>query len=119
MINEMEVRMYLEETLPDISRELKNAGNCANIYDTVRVLLNYTFSKIRDHNYTTVKSCFKIAEKLYTRGTRTVKCAIENVFVFSFSHLPVSDPQDKKVLLGLIPGSLYSLYMQQVLNKGV
>jgi hypothetical protein len=118
MINQFEVPMYLEETLPDILPDLKKASNPANIYQSVHVLLDYTFRQIKQHNITAVKKCFSLAEKLHNKGNGVVRCAIENVYVFSFSQLPIADQEEQKLVLSLIPGSLYSLYIRQVVHHG-
>jgi hypothetical protein len=109
--------MYLEEVLPSISKDLKKSTP-GDIYSSVHVFLDYTFKNIIEHNLSAVKKCFALADKLYSKGDRAVKCALENVFVFSFSNIPVKNNNDKKVILGMIPGTLYSLYMKQVMHPG-
>jgi hypothetical protein len=119
MIDQFEVRGLLEETLPDISPELRKENNTSNIYKLIHILLDYTFKKIREHNITTVKKCFLLAEKLYNRGNEAVRCAVENIYVYSFSHLPVKNEAEKKQVLNVLPGSLYTLYMRQVIHSGI
>jgi len=119
MINRFEVPMYLEEGLPNISQDLNSAKNCKDIHSSIHLFLDYTFNKIRENNLTAVKKCFVLADKLYSKGDRVVKSALENVYVFSFSNLPVKDGNDKKLIMGLIPGTLYSIYMKQVMHPGV
>jgi hypothetical protein len=119
MINQFEVPMYLEEILPDIAPSLKQSTHPVNVYQAVHVFLDYTFKKIKDHNYAVVKKCFALAEKLYSKGNNVVKCAVANVFVFSFSSIPVHNTEEKRIVMGLIPGSLYSVYMHQVLHTGI
>ena len=110
--------MYLEDTLPNISKDLKNKSLNGDAYSTVRIFLDYTFKKIRENNLSAVKKCFTLADKLYSKGDRAVKSAMENIYVFSFSNLPVKDSNDKKLVMGMIPGTLYSLYMKQVMHPG-
>jgi hypothetical protein len=114
MINQFEVPMYLEEALPDISIALNKTNSPTNIYKSVQALLDYTFQQIKAHNFATLKKCFVLADKLYRNGNNIVRSAIENVLVFSFSRLPAQDVQEKNHVMGLIPGSLYSVYMHQV-----
>lgn len=118
MINQFEVPMYLEDQLPDITKDLKQVKDLANAYQSVHVLLDYTFSNIKEHNLTIVKKCFAVAEKLFAKGNKIVKCAIENVFVYSFSNLPVNSNAERKVIFGMVPGTLYSLYITQVMHHG-
>ncbi len=116
MINQFEVPKYLEEALPGIARELRRNSNPANVYKSVNVFLDYTFSKIREHNFREAKQCFSLAEKLYSKGNRVVQNAMENVYVYAFSHLPGADASERKIVLGLIPLTLYTLYMHQVMR---
>jgi hypothetical protein len=118
MINQFEVPMYLEDELPEITKDLKKIKNPANAYQSVHVLLDYTFSKIKEHKLDVVKKCFALAEKLFDKGNQIVRCAVENIFVFSFSNLPVKTSTERKAILGMIPGTLYSLYITQVMHHG-
>ena len=119
MINQSEVPIYLEEALPCISAELKSYNTVCGIYRSIHVFLDYTVRQIRTHNLRGVKKCFYLADKLYSNGNTTVKNALENVYVYSFSTFPVSTADEKKQLMGLIPGSLYSVYLKQVTHFGV
>ncbi|XZF14059.1 DUF7674 family protein [Chitinophagaceae bacterium MMS25-I14] len=117
MINQHEVPMYLQETLPEISIEKMKEPQ--HVYSSVHALLDYTFQQVKEHNFPMVKKCFSIAEKLYEKGNSVVKNAIENVFVFSFSHLPCCNKEEKEMIMGIIPGTLYSVYMKQLLQTGI
>ncbi len=117
MINQFEVPTYLEEQLPGISCGFKNGEN-GGIYNSVHIFLDYTFKNIRENNIPVVKSCFALADKLYTKGNQVVKSALENVYVFSFSNLPIKNASDRNKLMGLIPVTLYSVYMKQVMHHG-
>jgi hypothetical protein len=109
--------MYLEEALPDILQDQKQQS-LDDIYVSVYLLVNYTRGNIVKGNLTAVKKCFKIADKLYSKGNRIVRSALENVYVFSFSSFPVRDTSEAKQIMGLIPLTLYSVYLKQVLHHG-
>ena len=118
MINQDEVPDYISAVIPDIAMECYQPGNVRNIYRSVHVFLDYTFRMIREHNMAAVNACFTLAEKLYTQGSSKVKCAIENVFVFSFSLLPVESVEERSQIMNMIPAPLISVYMGQVLHEG-
>jgi hypothetical protein len=118
MINQLEISMYLEDAVPEISEDLKCCQR-NNAYKLMHTLINFTSKNIEVHNYEVVKRCLKTADKLYSKGNTIVKNAVENVFVFAFSRLFFQHKNDTKLLLGLIPGSLYTLYMHQVLKPGI
>ena len=110
--------MYLEDELPDILTGLVHLKNRDNAYQSVHLLRDYTFSQIRENNFSKVKKCFALAEKLFLKGNTIVKGAIENVFVYSFSDIPVCTSANRKLVMGMIPGTLYSLYIGQVMHHG-
>ena len=117
MINQLEIPIYLEEALPemhlDITLSKKN-----NVYDLMNMLIAFTCKNIKEHNYKVVKRCFKIADKLYSRGNVIVKNAVQNVFVYSFTQMFHNYPAEKQELLAIVPGTLYTLYMKQVCHSG-
>ena len=115
MINQLEVPMYLEEALPEISEELKH-DKIDNPYKTMNMLIAFLCKNIKEHNYPAIKRCFKVADKLYNKGNDAVKNAVQNVFVFSFTNVFQSYPAEKKQLLALLPVTLYSLYITQLYN---
>ncbi len=117
MINQLEVPMFLEEALPEICLDLAS-GKKNNAYDTMNTLISFTFKNIKEHNFKMVKRCFKIADKLYSKGNAMVKGAIENVFVYSFTKMFLSYPLEKQKLLSMLPITLYSLYISQIYHKG-
>lgn len=117
MINQIEVPMYLEETLPEISKDLHNIDK-ADTYRTINALTGFTCEQIQEHNFQAVKKCFAIADKLYSKGNKTVQNAIQNVFVYSFTRIFNNYPADKQVLQAMIPIGLYSLYVVQLYQKG-
>ena len=117
MINQLEIPIYIEEALPEIHTDLV-LNNKGNAYDVMNTLMAFTFKNIKAHNYTVVKRCFKIADKLYNRGNTIVKNAVQNVFVYSFTKMFQNYPAEKQELLAILPMTLYSLYITQVHHSG-
>lgn len=117
MINQLEIPLYLEKALPEISEDLlSQKKNTA--YDLINTLNTFTDKNIEAHNYQVVKRCFQVADKLYNRGNSVVQNAIQNVFVYSFTKMFQSHPAEKKELLAMIPITLYSLYITQIYHPG-
>ena len=117
MINQVELPMYLEDAIPEISHDL--VLNCeTNAYSAMNTLTAFTSENIEAHNYNVVKRCFLLADKLYSKGNGIVKNAVENVFVFSFTRMFDCFPAEKKQILAILPISLYSLYITQVCHCG-
>ena len=116
MINQLEIPMYLTVALPEIKNDLQGKKN--NLFELINTLFAFTCGQIQAHNFSAVKRCFKLADKLYSKGNKTVKSAIENSFVYSFTKMFLSYPEEKQQLLALMPISLYTLYIGQVCHNG-
>jgi hypothetical protein len=117
MINQLEIPMYIEEALPEMPHELL-ASKRNTAYDLLSSLTSFTCKNINDHNFKAVKRAFKVADKLYLKGNGVVKSAVENVFVYSFTRMFNTYPNEKKDLLAILPMTLYTLYLSQVCHKG-
>jgi len=118
MIDQSELPAYMEKEIPELSIVLEGE-NCKNVYSTVRLLSDYTQSNIVNQNFKNVKKCLSVVEKLYKKGNKAVKSAIENVYIYSFSNMLFKDEAKKRILIGLIPISLYTLYVKQMLNSHI
>ena len=117
MIDQQEATVLLQQELPDLQQEL-NAEETGNIYQQMRKLLLYTAGKIKEHNYAAAGKCFHVVNALHEKGNTVVKNTVENVFVFSFSSLLHLAHKDKRKLVGIIPASLYALYLSQACHTG-
>ncbi len=117
MINQLEIPMYLEEALPEMPYELTDTKQ-RTAYDLLGALASFTCKNIKDQNYKTVKRAFQLADKLYTKGNGVVKSAVENVFVYSFTRMFSTYPNEKKALLAILPMTLYTIYLSQACHKG-
>ena len=117
MINQLEVPMFVEDAIPELSAEIAvNKKN--NVYSLMTKLVAFTCKNVKEHNFSAVKRSFQIADKLYSKGNENVKNAVQNIFVFSFTRIFQSYPSEKKQLLSLLPVTLYTLYISQVCHKG-
>lgn len=115
MINQYEACVYLQEALPEFKSALDVTKNNSP-YTAMQTLADITVFEVKQHDFGMVKKCFDIAEKLYLRGNRAVKNAVENVFVYSSFTTMLHCPE-KKQILPIIPITLYTLYVNQ-LNAG-
>jgi hypothetical protein len=118
MITQYEVSRELTDLLPSLSFQPQLGPISLNIYKELTRFSDYTRRAINQHNYSLARKCFRLADKLYGQGDATVKHAIENVFVFSFSSFTPEDKVEKLILKSLIPSSLYSLYLKQIYHSG-
>lgn len=116
MINEQNLPAYLEKTMPELAG-ICVGENYKNTYDIIRQLFKYTTTQVLTHNIKAAKKCLSLAEKLYNKGNIVVKNAIENVFVYSFSHAFFHDENKREEIMEIVPLSLYELYKKQVINS--
>jgi hypothetical protein len=116
MISEEKLPEYIGREIPELSSVCDKA-HCANIYDVVGKLLDYTRDKLTEHNTHAARQCMMLTEKLYNKGNQTIKNAIENVFVFSFSHAFFHDEDKRQEIMSIVPDTLYKLYRDQLINS--
>jgi hypothetical protein len=116
MISQQDISEYIEKEMPELS-DVCSKEKSRTVYDVVWHMLKYTKSQVIRHNLNAAKKCMVLAEKLYHKGNNAVKNAIENVFVYSFSHAFFHDADQMKEVLDIVPPSLYKLYRNQVINS--
>jgi hypothetical protein len=121
-MNQYEVPAYLEDKIPEMKELLVKKGVSSNIFDpykSVQCLTDFTLKVAHQHNIKMLKRCFTAAERLYIKGNEMIKNAINNVFVYSFSSLFAGchTKQERIKIESLMPGLLYSAYVQQLLKS--
>ncbi|MGN6566830.1 MAG: DUF7674 family protein [Flavipsychrobacter sp.] len=119
MITQTDLTDNIQADIPELSGTLCEKDKTKNVYQVMYTLLDYTHAKIVEHNFNTVKKCLQLAEKLYEKGNGMVRNAVVNVFIYSFSKFLLHDEEDRKVLVGLIPVTLYTLYVKQMLHSNL
>jgi hypothetical protein len=116
MINQFELKGFLQDTLPEFDKEWSAEG-VKNPYFAIQILADITAKKMQEHDFKEVKKCFETAGHLYDQGNTIIKNAVENIYVYSFSTLLYAFSEDKPKLLAIIPITLYTAYIHQV-NAG-
>ena len=107
---------YIEKEMPELSG-ICSKEKSRNVYDVVRHMLKYTKSQLIKHNLNAAKKCMNLAEGLYHKGNDAIKNAIENVYVYSFSHAFFHDIDQASEAMTIVPPSLYKIYKEQVTNS--
>ena len=116
MLSQEDLSEYIEKAMPELSG-MVTKGKSQSVYDIVRHILKYTKSQVIRHNLNAAKKSMALAEQLYHKGNNAIKNAIENVFVYSFTHVFFLDEDKKKELMDIVPDSLYKLYKRQLVNS--
>lgn len=117
MINQDQIKGYLQHTLPAFSNEW-TTEKVKNPYVAMQTLLTITAKKIREHKFQEVKKCFDAVSRLYDQGNGVVKNAVENIYVYSLSNLFYASKEEKPKLLAIIPITLYTIYINQLKSGG-
>ncbi len=119
MIKEAGVVDYLDRELPELAPALRPFGaKPLSVYGAVSRFLDYTRTKVHEHNYAVARKCMRMASALYNHGDRAVRCAVENVFVFSLDSVLAADGRERKVVMPMVPPALRKLYIKQVPHMG-
>ncbi len=116
MLHQEDISEYIQQAMPELSG-IVEAEKSPSVYNIVQHMLKYTKSQVIRHNMDAAKKCMALAEQLYYKGNNAIKNAIENVFIFSFSHAFFHDEDKRKEMMKLVPDSLYKLYRKQLLNN--
>ena len=117
MIHLSGLPQYLETEMPDASLEIGYAAT-DSIYDIMRKIVGYISRNIAAQNYRKVKQAFRIADRLYKKGDRGVKNAVQNIVVFSFTRIFISFPTEKNKIIAAMPAGLFALYIEQIEHPG-
>jgi hypothetical protein len=117
MITQYDIPWVLKAEMPAISGDDYPARIDMTLYKSIQYFSDYTRHAIQDHNFVLAKKCFHLAESIYRNGDNMVKNAIENNFVFSFTSFMPHDRVEKLILKSIIPVSLYTLYIKQVMGS--
>ena len=118
MITQYEVPGYLAQVLPPSTLKPQPGHISLDIYRELQQFTDYTKAAANGHNYSLVKKCFHLADKLYTNGDTVVRNSVENIFVFSFSSIIPQDSLEKIIFKSFIPVTLYALYLKQATHGG-
>ncbi len=119
MITENEIQVILCNELPEINKELEQLPNRNNIYKTILCFVDFTKELAYTGNLAEVKHCFTLAERMLKDGNKTVKNAIENVYVFSVSSILHGSTSVSKEVNALFNGSLRKEYIHQIEASGI
>jgi hypothetical protein len=118
MLNPFQVPAFITGKLPQIKKDLSGESGQPSAYQSIQVLTDYTKRMALKHDFSMVKKCMLVVEKVYEQGNNQVKNAVENIFIFSLSSMmTLCNIVEWRIVLSYMPAGLYSLYVQQVLKS--
>ena len=118
MYSQIECLSEIERHIPELSNVLHKPDCEKSIYKQIIILSEYTAERLYKDELNEVERLFQLAENLYQNGNGMVKSAIENVFVYALTSLLGNRKDSRKKLISLLPMTLFTIYMNQVLHRG-
>lgn len=119
IMNQYEVPALIADSIPEVRHELASQAATGNINNTLHILTDYTNRMCKAHDLRGIQKCMKLADQIYSKGNSIVKNAVTNVFVYSFSIFRMNcNSVEWRLLQAKMPITLYSVYMQQVMQSG-
>lgn len=119
-MNQNEAIVAVCAALPEVTAAITNEKARSNPFALLRIITEYTRKMAAQHNELMLEKCLQLVDRIYTRGARTIKNAIENIFIFSLDHIlyPCSAGERARAF-SKVPVSLYSSYVNQVYKSGI
>lgn len=118
-MDEHEVLDLLGNEFPLLNAELERVPNGTNIYKAVQCFADFTKTLVHKENFTELKHCFRVAEKMLKEGNGIVKNAIENCYVFSVTGmLDIAGAAGSKAK-SLLTDLLKKEYTRQISATGI
>jgi hypothetical protein len=87
MLRECEIKYLISQDVPALSVELSYIKDENDVYKIIECLTGYTKTLIREDRVNEVEQCFETAYELLHQGNRLIQLAMENIFIYSVSHL--------------------------------
>ena len=120
MLHEFEIAAFIEGSLPEIEKDdTVGKMNNSDAYKSITTLAEYMKKKFNDHDLLCVKKALRVAETIYIKGNAVVKTGIENIFIYSLSSIMPADRVARRQLQAIIPVSIFSIYVQQILRSRI
>jgi hypothetical protein len=116
-MNNYEVAAFIEQKLPEAHIFEKSGRLTFDINKTVSFLTEFIKKRFLENDVAAVKKSLDIAETIYTKGDMRVKNAIDNILVFSFSGIMLTQKWKSKQFKSLIPMTLFTSYIHQVTHS--
>ena len=109
-----------EENLQKACKLLKRNTVFSDAVKIAQVLTDYSKKMLSVHELNKVLDCMHLIGKVYDRGGKAVKSAIESVYIFSFSSMQsVCNKIEWNIIRAKMPVSLYALYTKQLYSRGI
>ena len=115
MIESTQVSQLMGSALPELKDEVSFLQAQNNPYQCLSLLSDYTRHAVEVSDDDALERSFQFAAQLYSEGAVAVRRAVENVYVYTLSHLLQAAPAQWAKLMERLPRALRNVYYAQVL----
>lgn len=114
MITPAETCNYVAEHLPGA---VENDRRDGTMYRTLEALRDYACERAAARDFQRLGDCLRTTEELHREGAESLRNAVENVVVYSFSRM-LNLAGDPRKVRAMMPDTLLHLYTNQCLHRG-
>lgn len=118
MINEYEAEVYIYSHLPGINQRYHTTDS-NHLYENITNMADFMKKKFAQKDWKALSNIFNVAEVLYNKGNGMVKYGMQHVFIYAISSIMPSEKEQRKQLQTIIPITLFSVYVQQILHSNI
>ncbi len=87
MLTEYNSVQMIQNEFPALAYQLKQDSSIRQLFKAVHNLADYTKEQLLENNQLEIEHCYLVAKHISEQGTNLSKLAIENIFIYSVSHL--------------------------------
>lgn len=118
MISQSNLSVEIGRMIPGLSQPLHALDCESNVYRQIALLTQFVADSALADRPRSTSRALQLLDRLHANGNPIVRGAIENVFVFSLSATLARLGAHRERLLGLLPLRLFTIYMNQVQQRG-
>lgn len=120
MMNQYEAAGEIIAAIPECTEEITAVINMKNPFVMVKIFTGHIQRLVEVHNEVMIEKSLKVMSRIYDRGDTLLKNAVENVFIFSFDRVVSRCTKpERKIIFGMMPMALYTLYVNQIYKSGI
>ncbi len=87
MLTEYNSVQMIQNEFPALAHQVKPDTRIRQLFKAVQNLADYTKEQLLENNQLEIEHCYRVAKLISNQGTNLSKLAIENIFIYSVSHL--------------------------------
>ena len=119
-MNQYEAADEIIRIIPAAKEELTASAQIKSAYTIVNIFTKHIRMLVEKNNQALLDRSLRLMNKIHERGDTLLQQAVENVFVFSWDSVTSScNRTQRKLLAGMMPMGLYTIYVNQIYKSGI